>query len=109
MRDIFGAVSPFARQVSVRRGEDTRRGRAFIQPLSAVSPEREKSLTPAGRREVRRYLIIAEPELLDGGSFGAGAVVECLGRRFELLRCEKMGSGSHWEGLLRPLGGCGDA
>jgi len=109
LRDIFGAVSAFARDVSVRRGEEVRRGRAFIQPVSAVSPEREKSLTPAGRREVRRYLIIAEPGLLDGSSFGAGAVVEYPGRRFELLRCEQMGSGSHWEGLLRPLGGCGDA
>lgn len=108
MTDWFGAVSAFAQEVCVRQHGEVRRGRAFIQPLSATAPEREKSPTPAGIREDRRYLLIAWPGAFERG--GTGAAVECGGVKYEVLRCEKMGGGTHWEGLLRRMGcDCDDA
>ena len=108
MTDWFGAVSAFAREVSVRQGGQTRRGRAFIQPLSVTSPERAHTPTPAGVRDGRRYLIIAWPGAFADG--GPRAAVECGGRKYEVLRCEKMGGGTHWEGLMRLMeGDCDDA
>lgn len=101
MTGWFGAVSAFAQDISVRQGGETRRGRAFIQPLSVTAPEREPVPTPAGILDGRRYLLIAWPGAFERG--GRGAAVECGGVRYEVLRCEKMGGGTHWEGLLRRI------
>lgn len=104
MTDWFGAVSAFAQEITVFQRGKVRKCRAFIQPVSVTGPERERLPTPAGALDERRYLIIASPDAFDGG---AGGAVECGERRFELLRCEMMGGGSHWEGLLRiKAGGC---
>lgn len=108
MSGWFGAVSAFAQEISVRQNGEVRRGRAFIQPLSATYPERAASPTPAGVRDDRRYLLIAWPGAFERG--GKGAVVECGGVKYEVRRCEKMGGGTHWEGLLRRRAGdCDDA
>lgn len=108
MTDWFGAVSAFAQDISVRQDGELRQGRAFIQPLSVTVPERELSPTPAGIRDGRRYLLIAWPGAFKRG--GRGAVIECGDRKFEVQRCEIMGGGSHWEGLMKLLtGDCDDA
>lgn len=106
MRDWFGAVSAFAQEITVFRRDGVRHSRAFIQPLSLTEPQGEKTPTPVGTVDERRYLIIAAPGAFDGS---AGVSIECAGRRYALLRCEKMGGGSHWEGLLAPEGGACDA
>lgn len=107
MSDWFGAVSAFAREITIFQRGRAGKSRAFIQPLSAVSPERAGTATPAGVCDGRRYLIIAAADAFEGG---AGAVVECAGRKYELLRWEKMGGGSHCEGIMRLMAGdCDDA
>ncbi len=98
MTDAFAAVSGYASEITVSQRGTSRLSRAFIQPLSVTGPERERAPTPAGAVDKRRYLIIAAPDAFDGE---AGGEVRCLGRVYELLRCEMMGGGSHWEGLLR--------
>ena len=108
MTDWFGAVSAFAQIISVRQDGELRYGSAFIQPLSVTNPERELSPAPAGILDGRRYLLIAWPGAFKHG--GRGAVIECGERKYEVMRCEKMGGGSHWEGLMRLLAGdCNDA
>lgn len=108
MTDWFGAVSAYASEITVSQRGEERRSRAFIQPVSVTDPERERVPTPAGSVDGRRYLIIAAPDAFvrDGG---AGGEVRCAGRTYELLRCEEMGGGSHWEGLLRMKAGECDA
>ncbi len=106
MTDWFGAVSAYARGITVfQRGEE-KLSRAFIQPLSVTGPERERLPAPAGSVDERRYLIIAAPDAFDGEAEGE---VQCGGRTYELLRCEMMGGGSHWEGVLRIKAGECDA
>ena len=108
MTDWFGAISAFSENVCVHQDGEVRHGRAFIQPLNPTAPERALSPAPAGIRDERRYLIIAWP-----GAFvrdGHRAVVVCGGRTYRLLRCELMGGGSHWEGIMRlEKGECDDA
>lgn len=105
MRNWFAAVSPFAQEICIHKNGEVRRCRAFIQPLSLTSPELALSPTPAGLYDGRSYLIIAPPDAFDGGG---AELIECGERRFELLRWEKMGGGSHCEGIMRPkAGGCG--
>lgn len=105
MRNYFAAAAPFARQVTVREGGAERRAKAFIQPLNISSPEYVGRPTPMGTVDDRRYLLIAEP----GALSGAGDVcIDCDGKAYELLRCELMGGGSHWEGILRLKAGDGD-
>lgn len=106
MTDWFGAVSAYAREITVLQRGTERRSRAFIQPVSVTDPERERAPTPAGAVDERRYLIIAAPEAFDGG---VGGEVRCGGRTYELLRCEEMGGGSHWEGVMRIKAGECDA
>lgn len=106
MRDWFGAVSAFGQEIRVYQRGGVKVCRAFIQPLSLTEPERDLSPTPAGGRDGRRYLIITEADAFDGG---AVALVECGGRRFELLRWEAVGGGSHCEGIMRPRAGECDA
>lgn len=106
MTDWFGAVSAYAREITVFQRGGEKKSRAFIQPLSLTGPERERVPTPAGAVDERRYLIIAAPNAFDGD---AGGEVRCGGRIYELLRCEMMGGGSHWEGLLRLKAGECDA
>ena len=102
MRKHFAAVAAFASEVTVREGETERRARAFIQPLSITSPDYESRATAMGLVDDRRYLLIAEPDALSGDG---EAEISCGGKKYELLRCEMMGGGSHWEGLLRLKGG----
>lgn len=105
MRDWFGAVSAFGQEICVCQGGEARKCRAFIQPLSLTEPERDAYPTPAGMRDGRKYLIITAPDAFDGGG---RAVIRCGERSFELLRWEKMGGGSHCEGIMRAkAGGCG--
>ena len=106
MTDWFGAVSAYAREIAVFQRGISRKSRAFIQPLSVTAPERERVPTPAGSVDDRRYLIIAAPDAFDGG---VGGEVLCDGRTYELLRCEMMGGGSHWEGVLKIKAGERDA
>lgn len=106
MTDWFGAVSAYAREISVSQRGVLRKSRAFIQPLSVSDPERERIPTPAGSVDERRYLIIAAPEAFDGD---VGGEVRCGARTYELLRCEMMGGGSHWEGVMRIKAGECDA
>ncbi|MCM1150235.1 MAG: hypothetical protein NC319_09175 [Butyricicoccus sp.] len=106
MTDWFGAVSAYAREITVFQRGEVRKCRAFIQPLSVTVPERERVPTPAGAVDERRYLIIASPDSFDGG---VGGEVRCGGRAYELLRCEMMGGGSHWEGVMRIKAGERDA
>ncbi len=106
MTDWFGAVSAYAREIAVFQRGEVRNSRAFIQPLSVTSPEHARTPAPAGAVDERRYLIIAAPDAFDGED---GGEVVCAERRYELLRCEMMGGGSHWEGLLRIKAGDCDA
>lgn len=106
MTDWFGAVSAYAREISVLQRGESRTSRAFIQPLSVTGPERERTTTPVGAVDERRYLIIAAPGAFDGG---VGGEVRCGERTFELLRCELLGGGSHWEGVMRIKAGECDA
>ncbi len=106
MTDWFGAVSSYARDVTVSQRGEVRKSRAFIQPLSVTEPERERTAAPAGCVDERRYLIIAAPDAFDGE---VGGEVRCGGRTYELLRCEMMGGGSHWEGVMRIKAGECDA
>lgn len=106
MTDWFGAVSAYAREIAVSQRGVLRKSRAFIQPLSVTDPERERLPSPAGTVDDRRYLIIAAPDAFDGK---AGGEVRCLGRTYELLRCEMMGGSSHWEGVMRIKAGECDA
>lgn len=103
MNGWFGTVSQFAQEVSVLQNGEVRSAKAFIQPVSSTSPEHPFSPTPAGVRDDRRFLIIASPDAFSG--CGHGVTVLCGDRKFQLLRCELMGGGSHWEGLLRLLPG----
>lgn len=103
MTDWFGAVSAFAQTVSVTQDGEVRQGRAFVQPVSPISPDVPVTPTPAGVRDDRRYLIIAWPGAFVPG--GRRALVGCGDKKFEVLRCELMGGGSHWEGIMRLISG----
>ncbi len=105
MRDYFAAAAAYASEIVVREGGKERGAKAFIQPISISSPDYERRATAMGLADDRRYLLIAEPAALSGES---GAEISCGGKCYELLRCELMGGGSHWEGLLRLKGGGGD-
>lgn len=84
--------------VTITEGGNERQARAYIQPLSVTSPEKGYRATPMGIEDDRRYLLIAEIGALESGD---DTSVSCGGRVYELLRCERLGNGSHWEGILR--------
>ena len=104
MRGGFAAVRAWAETVTVKTPEGERSVRAFIQPLSAVSPPEQGAATPAGVRDKRLYRLIAE----QAAFCGPGAEIVSGSVRYELLRCEKIG-GSHVEGLLARKAGGEDA
>jgi len=105
MRELFNSAAKYAQTVTVRSAGGEKTAKAFIQPESTVSPEYEAKPTPLGLADDRRYIIIAEP-----GAFGndGGAEICWNGQVFELLRREKLGGGSHWEGIMRLKGGMED-
>ena len=105
MKNWFFSVSGWARDVTVRQGGEEKSARAFIQPLSVTNPREKAAATPAGVSNERLYLLIIGPDALSGG----GGEIVSGGKVYQLLRCEEMGGGSHWEGLLRLKGGAGDA
>ena len=105
MNNWFSAVSTWAQDVTVRQNGEEKHARAFIQPLSVTNPRENAAATPAGVSDERLYLLIIGPEAVNGG----GGEIVSGGRVYQLLRCEEMGGGSHWEGLLRLKGGAGDA
>ena len=105
MNNWFSAVNGWAQAVTVRQGGEEKHARAFIQPLSVTSPHEKAAATPAGVSDERLSLLIIGPEAVngDGGEIVSG------GKVYQMLRCEEMGGGSHWEGLLRLKGGAGNA
>ena len=105
MNNWFSAVSTWAQDVTVRQGGEEKTARAFIQPLSVTNPRENAAATPAGVSDERLYLLIIGPEAVNGG----GGEIVSGGKVYQLLRCEEMGGGSHWEGLLRLKGGADDA
>ena len=105
MRNWFSSVSGWAQDVTVRQGGEEKHARAFIQPLSVTSPRENAAATPAGVSDERLYLLIIGPDAVSG----PGGEIVSGGRVYQVLRCEEMGGGSHWEGLLRLKGGAGDA
>ena len=105
MNNWFSAVSRWARDVTVRQGGTEKNAKAFIQPLSVTSPRENAAATPAGVSDERLYLLIIGPDTVHGG----GGEIVSGGKVFQVLRCEEMGGGSHWEGLLRLKGGAGNA
>lgn len=84
--------SRFARSVLVTDGGGERGVRAFIQPVSVISPEAPLP-TAAGVADQRRWLLIMEPAEL-----GGPAEIRDGGRVYSLLRWEEVGG--HIEGLL---------
>ena len=105
MKNWFSSVSTWAQDVTVRQGGEEKSARAFIQPLSVTNPQENAAATPAGVSDERLYLLIIGPDAVSG----RGGEIVSGGRVYELLRCEEMGGGSHWEGLLRLKGGAGRA
>ena len=105
MNNWFSSVSSWAREVTVRQGGEEKCARAFIQPLSVTSPRENAAATPAGVSDERLYLLIIGP----GTVSGPGGEIVSGGQVYQVLRCEEMGGGSHWEGLLRLKGGAGNA
>ena len=105
MNKWFSAVSSWAQDVTVRQGGEEKHARAFIQPLSVTNPQENAAATPAGVSDERLYLLIIGPEAVNGG----GGEIVSGDKVYQLLRCEEMGGGSHWEGLLRLKGGAGNA
>ena len=85
---------------------------AIILPISVISLVAAARATPipwadalpylpgsAGVHDHRRYLLIAQPGAIVYG--GRGITVEAEGKEYELLRCELLGGGSHWEGIMK--------
>ena len=105
MNKWFSAVSGWAQDVTVRQGGEEKHARAFIQPLSVTDPRENAAATPAGVSDERLYLLIIGPDAVNGN----GGEIVSGGKVYQLLRCEEMGGGSHWEGLLRLKGGADDA
>ena len=105
MRNWFSSVSGWAQDVTVRQGGEEKRARAFIQPLSVTSPRENAAATPAGVSDERLYWLIIGPDAVSG----PGGEIVSGGQVYQVLRCEEMGGGSHWEGLLRLKGGAGNA
>ena len=105
MNQWFSSISSWAQDVTVRQGGEEKSARAFIQPLSVTNPRENAAATPAGVSDERLYLLIIGPDALSGQS---GEIVSG-GRVYQVLRCEEMGGGSHWEGLLRLKGGAPNA
>lgn len=98
MRNYFAAAAAFARDVTVREGTEERPAKAIIQPLSVTAPEYAGRPTVMGTVDDRRYLLIAEPAAI---SDGEDVEISCDGKTYRLLRCEMLGGGSHWEGIMR--------
>lgn len=107
MKGLFAFAAPYAQSVVVTEGKVSREARAFIQPLSVTDPEERGSALPCGTADDRRYLLIAAPGAIL--SEDEPVEIQCGGRNYCLLRREKMGGGTHWEGLLRLKAGGGDA
>lgn len=100
MRDFFAVMEGWTQSIQISQDGQTRQARGFVQPVSLSDPEREKTPTRAGCVDERRYLLITEPGAISAQG-GRKICVEACGRSFELLRCELMGGGSHWEGIMR--------
>lgn len=98
MRNYFAAAAAFARDVTVREGTAERSAKAFVQPVSVTTPEYAAHPTVMGTVDDRRYLLIAEPDAI---STGEDVEISCDGKTYRLLRCEMLGGGSHWEGIMR--------
>ncbi len=107
MRDFFTLLKGWTNEVCITEEGQKRTSRAFIQPVSITSPEDMGTPTPAGTVDERRYLLIAEPGAIIGGR--DGITVELDGKVFQILRCELMGGGSHWEGIMKRKAVDGDA
>ena len=105
MNQWFSSVSSWAQDVTVRQGGEEKHARAFIQPLSVTNPRENAVATPAGVSDERLYLLLIGPDAVSGN----GGEIVSGGKVYQMLRCEEMGGGSHWEGLLRLKGGVGDA
>jgi|GEM_PF-6977486 len=101
----FSDVFSFGDEILARSGDEERRFRGFLQPISAASPEEAKRFFPAGTGDGRRFLLIAEAGAFSGVS--DRAVIFYRGREFYLLRLEEL-CGGHWEGVLRLKGGAAD-
>lgn len=102
MRDFFSDVSGFAQDVTIRENGAERAAKAFVRPESVKNPEKPHSETPAGLRDKRRWLFMTAADAISGGEdveivLGSGV--------YAVLRCELVGGGSHWEGLMRLKGG----
>lgn len=107
MRELFRYLEGWTEKISLVENGAEREARAFIQPVSVTNPDYMGRPTPAGTADDRRYLLIAESAAI---SEGKGGITVRLGdRSFEVLRCELMGGGSHWEGIMRLKAGGGDA
>ena len=104
--DSFSHVFSFGDEILARRGGEERSFRGFLQPVSVTTPDEAERFLPAGRRDERRFLLIAEAGAFSGDSDLASIFYR--GREFLILRLEEI-HGGHWEGLLRLKGGFGDA
>lgn len=107
MRDFFRLLRSWTNEVSITEQGCTRSARAFVQPVSISTPEYAGRPTAAGTADDRRYLLIAEPQAIETGI--GPITVELDGKCYQLLRCELMGGGSHWEGIMKRKAGGGNA
>lgn len=107
MKELFSKLYGWTEAVTVTEQGQVRTARAFIQPVSVTQPEYTGKPTVAGVADDRRYLLIAEPGAITQG--GRGIEVQMGDRRFEVLRCEMLGGGSHWEGIMKLKGGAENA
>ncbi|MBQ8263454.1 MAG: hypothetical protein IJV74_03405 [Clostridia bacterium] len=98
MRDYFKMTQRYAQDVVIEEGGEKKAAKAFIQPLSISSPENEGRATPMGMADDRRYLLITAADAINTGE---NALISCGDRVYSLLRCELMGGGSHWEGIMK--------
>ena len=99
MRDYFSMMHGWTQSLCINEQGQKRMAMGFIQPLSTTKPERPYLPGSAGVHDHRRYLLIAPPEAIVYG--GRGITVEAEGKEYELLRCELLGGGSHWEGIMK--------
>lgn len=103
MKELFTRLYGWTEAVTVTEQGQVRTARAFIQPVSVTSPEYMGKPTVMGTADDRRYLLIAEPAAIAQG--GRGIEVKLGDKTFVVLRCEKLGGGSHWEGIMKLKGG----
>lgn len=99
MRDFFRLLHGWTQTININEKGTVRSARGFIQPVSVTDPQYRSRPAFPGMVDDRRYLLIAEPAAIVSGE--EGITVEAEGRQYELLRCEMLGGGSHWEGIMK--------